>query len=260
MTIITLTTDWQGDDFYKGSVKGAILSHNIDALIVDITHQISPFNTAQAAFVLKNTFYHYPKGSVHILDINSEATSQNKHIAFRYNDHYFIGTDNGIFGLLLTDDNPQQAVIIEKFVPESCYTFPALYVFAPSAAFLSGGEPLEALGSPLPHLNKQMQLLPTINEAVIAGSVIYIDSYQNAITNISKELFEKIGKGRPFEILVQSYHYKINRINHTYNETTEGELLAIFNSLNLMEIAINRGNVAELLNIEVHSNIRIKFM
>ena len=105
-----------------------------------------------------------------------------------------------------------------------------------------------------------MPLLASINESVIAGSVIYIDSYQNAITNISRELFEKIGKGRPFEILVQSYHYKINRINKTYNETSDGELLAIFNSVGLLEIAINRGKVAELLNIGLHSNIRVKFM
>jgi S-adenosylmethionine hydrolase len=135
----------------------------------------------------------------------------------------------------------------------------ALYVFAPTAAHLAGGKSLDELGSPLPRLNKQMPLLATISESVIAGSVVYIDSYQNAITNISRELFEKIGKGRPFDILVQSYHYKINRINKTYNETSDGELLAIFNSVGLLEIAINRGNVAELLNIGLHSNIRVKF-
>lgn len=259
MAIITLTTDWRNDDFYKGSVTGAILSGCNDARIVDITHQVSPFSSTQAAFILKNVFSHYPKGSVHILDVNSEASEQHKHIAFKYRDHYFVGTDNGSFGLLLIDDNPEEAVIIEKFVPDTCFTFPALYVFAPTAAYLASGKSLNELGSPLSGLNKQMPLLASINDSVIAGSVIYIDSYQNAITNISEELFEKIGKGRPFEILVQSYHYKINRINTTYNETSDGELLAIFNSVGLLEIAINRGNVAELLNIGLHSNVRVKF-
>jgi S-adenosylmethionine hydrolase len=260
MAVITLTTDWHGDDFYKGSVKGVIISNCSEARIVDITHQIGPFNMAQAAFILKNTFNFYPRGSIHILDVNSEATEQHKHVAFQYNGHYFIGTDNGCFGLLLLDDLPEKIICIEKFVAETCFTFPSLYVFGPAAAHLANGNAFEELGSPLPQLNKQIPLLATINESVIAGSVIYIDSYQNAITNIPKELFTRIGKERPFEILVQSYHYKISKINRTYNETSEGELLAIFNSIGLLEIAINHGNVAELLNISLHSNIRVKFL
>jgi S-adenosylmethionine hydrolase len=259
MALITLTTDWRGDDYYLGSVKGMILSNNPNATIVDITHQIYPFNAAQAAFILRNSYKYYPKGTVHIIDVNSEASEHCSHVAFQYNNHFFIGADNGSFGLLLQDDEPEKIVKIEKFYNEGCFTFPALYVFAPAAALLSIQGDIDALGNALPKLNKQVALHPTIQESVIAGTVIYIDSYQNVITNISKELFERIGKGRKFEILVQSYHYKINRINKTYNETSSGELLALFNSAGLLEIAINRGNVAELLNLGMNSNVRIKF-
>jgi S-adenosyl-L-methionine hydrolase (adenosine-forming) len=258
MAIITLTTDWKSNDFYVGAVKGAILSAYAQAQVIDINHQVSAFNTAQAAFIVKNSFEYFPKGTVHVIDVNSEATIQTPYIALQYLDHFFIGTDNGGFGLICKD-NIQTIVKIEKFFDEKFQTFPALHVFAPAAAYLAAGNYITDLGQQLSDINRQTPLRATIDEAVIAGSVIYIDSYQNVITNISKELFDRVGRNRRFEILVQSNHYKINKINITYNETSNGELLAIFNSTGLLEIAINKGNIAELLNLGINSNVRIKF-
>jgi S-adenosylmethionine hydrolase len=258
MAIITLTTDWKSNDFYVGAVKGAILSAYADAQIIDINHQVATFNIAQAAFIIKNSFAYFPKGTVHIIDVNSEMTSQASYIALHYLDHYFIGTDNGGFGLICKD-NIQTIVRIEKFFDKEFQTFPALKVFAPAAAFLALGNKINELGASLSDINRQTPFRATIDEAVIVGSVIYIDSYQNVITNISKELFDRVGRNRKFEILVQSNHYRINKINLTYNETSNGELLAIFNSAALLEIAINKGNIAELLNLSINSNVRIKF-
>ena len=93
----------------------------------------------------------------------------------------------------------------------------------------------------------------------ITGSIIYIDSFMNAISNITRELFERVRKGREFEIYVQSKHYKITSINNFYHESTVGELLAIFNSAGLLEIAINNGSAARLLNLEINSTIRVEF-
>jgi hypothetical protein len=259
MAVITLTTDWQNDDFYSAAVKGTILAINPDVIITDISHKINLFNSAQAAFVLKNAFPYFPKGSIHILDVNSEANQNQNYIAFTYKKHFFIGCDNGSMGFILDEDNPDEIVRIDKLDDSISPTFPTLSVFAPAAAIISKTGSLAQLGSPLASLNKLMPLMPTISDSVIAGSVIYIDSYRNVITNIPKELFDRIGKGRDFEILAQSYHYRINRINKTYNETASGELLAIFNSAGLLEIAINLGNVADLLNLGIGSNIRIKF-
>jgi S-adenosylmethionine hydrolase len=106
---------------------------------------------------------------------------------------------------------------------------------------------------------KQVPMLPTIDESVINGSVIYIDSYKNAFTNINRELFDQIGKGRPFDIFVQSNHNRINRLNKRYGESSLGEMLALFNSIGLLEIAINGGNAADLLNLSINSSVRIKF-
>ena len=124
---------------------------------------------------------------------------------------------------------------------------------------MAGGNKIEELGIKIQDIERQTPLIPVIDEAIIAGSVIYIDSYNNLITNISKDLFEQVGRRRNFEILVQSNHYKIKKINKSYNETSSGELLALFNSAGLLEIAINKGNIAELLNLGTNANIRIKF-
>jgi S-adenosylmethionine hydrolase len=263
MAIVTLTTDWRQNDFYVGAVKGTILSLAPDAKVVDLNHQIPPFNISMAAFVVKNSYNYFPEGSIHIIDVSSEPADDQGFIAIQNNGHYFLCANNGIAGLLFQEE-PTTAVSIDKFStadvqsPTSITTFAGITVLAPAAAFLSSGDSIEHLG-PQTELIKQVPLRPAIDDSVISGSIIYIDSYQNTITNITRELFERIGKGRPFEILVQSNYYKIKRINKLYNETTPGELLALFNSLDLLEIAIYRGNAAELLNLSINSTVRIKF-
>lgn len=269
MPIVTLTTDWRQNDFYVGAVKGTILKHAPNASVIDLNHQIPPFNISMAAFVVKNAYNFFPEGSIHIIDVNSEPAEGGELVALKSHGHYFICANNGILGLLLQDE-PELTINIQLFNPAkendsssnstpALTTFIGLSVFAPAAAYLANGGKIEQLGPVATGIRKQIPLQPAIDESVISGSVIYIDSYQNAVTNITRELFERIGKGRAFEILVQSNYYKIKKINSYYNETSPGELLALFNSLDLLEIAIYQGNVAELINLGINSTIRIKF-
>ena len=255
MSLITLTTDWSSDDFYVSAVKGKILSKLPDVSIVDINHHIQRFNIAQAAFVLRHSYLNFPKATVHLIGVNSESTEKNPHIVILYNGHYFIGADNGIFGLLI-DSKPDEIV---KLVSNDNCTFPELSVFTDAAVHLIKGGKMSELGINTDYFYKKTSMLATIDSNAITGSIIYIDSYMNAITNISRELFERVGNGRSFEILVQTNHYKINKINKMYYESSVGELLAIFNSLDLIEIAMNKGNVAELLGLNLNSVVRIKF-
>ena len=255
MPVITLTTDWNKNDFYLGAVKGQIYNNYSDAIVVDITHQIKPFNIYQAAFILKNSYTFYPKGSVHILGVKTEAYKDQKYLAAEYDGHFFLGTDNGIFSLIFKDDDPVRYISIN----EERTSFPVLNVFSKVACKLIQGEKLEKLGVDVSKIERRVPLRATIEENVISGSVVYIDSFQNAITNVSKDLFDRVGNGKSFKIYVQSNHYVISKINQAYQETSVGELLAIFNSLDLLEIAINGGNAAELLNLDTNSSIRIKF-
>jgi len=256
MPIITLTTDWNTDDYYIGAVKGSIYSNCLNANIVDISHKIKPFNIFQAAFVLKNSYPLFPKGSVHVIGVKSDISKENKYLAAEFNDHYFLSADNGIFSLLFKDNDKVSYYEIENTEPT---TFPTLNIFSKLACKIINGTDIKSIGSKRDSIVRRVPLRATIEDNVVIGSIVYIDSFQNAITNISKDIFDRVGKGKAFKIFVQSNHYTISKINSSYQETSIGELLAIFNSINLLEIAINGGNAAELLNLDTNSSVRIKF-
>lgn len=258
MPVITLTSDWGFHDHYVAALKGRILELDNSLSVVDLNHNVTPFNIAQAAFIIRNSFPFFPAGTIHLICVNTEAQNGKSCLAVAAEGHFFILGNNGLPGLIFDEEQPLKAVSIEKFGP--CHsTFPELELFVPAACHIARTGKIEDLGKKIPQPDRQVPLRPTIDESVITGSVIYIDSYQNAITNISKSFMERIGKGRKFEIFIKSNHYRINRINLFYSETQVGELLAIFNSSGLLEIAINNGNAANLLGLSVGSAIRIKF-
>ena len=173
-----------------------------------------------------------------------------------YKKHYFIGTDNGIFGLMFGDP-PDRIIALNS--PKTMYSFTSFNVFADTACRLANGEQPEFLGNPVKEYQQRIPIRAAIEKNILTGTVIYIDSFRNAITNISEELFDRVGEGRDFEIFVQSNHYVIKKINQYYHETPAGEILALFNSVGLLEIAMNSGNAADLLGLSTNSSVRVKF-
>ncbi|MBI5219294.1 MAG: SAM-dependent chlorinase/fluorinase [Bacteroidia bacterium] len=265
MPTITLISDWKQSDFYIAAVKGKILSLYPQAVIVDISHQVDAFSIMQAAFIAKHSYRLFPQGSIHIIAVNHESDQLHPHILAKYDGHYFICADDGLLSLVF-DSEPEMVVRIEKdifSVEQHSFkftSFPALSVYTFAAAFIALGGSIEDMGAKLDGIYKLMALMPQIEGSAITGNVIYIDTYQNAITNISQDLFWQVGNGRKFEILLHSFYYKINKINNNYSETSDGELLAIFNSLGLLEIALKNGRAAEMLNLDINSSIRVKFL
>jgi len=256
MNFITLISDWNSSDYYIGAIKGRILSNCPQAQVIDVNHQISSYNLNQTAFVLKNSYKSFPKGSIHIIAVNCEAAKDMPFIAVLFDDHYFIGADNGVFYLFM-HGLPDKIIELEN--QEVVSSFPELEIFAAAASKLANGVSIDKLGTIKDKVYRQLPMLPSIEDSVIIGKVIYIDSYQNIITNVSKETFNHVGKNRNFIIYVQSKGNKISKINQTYNETPEGELLALFNSGGYLEIAIRKGKVAELFNLTTSSTVRIVF-
>ena len=138
-------------------------------------------------------------------------------------------------------------------------TFVSLRTFVDISFSIINGESPASIGEATKKYNSQIPLRPVIEKNLINGSVIYIDSFSNAITNISRETFDKIGAGKSFEVFIQSNHYRVDHISKTYAESESGELLVLFNSAELLEIAINHGSAADLLNLSINSTIRVKF-
>lgn len=257
MAIITITSDWGQKDHYTGAVKGGILTMMPEATIVDITHEIAPFDIQAASFVISNCYKNFPKGSIHIIGINTEASIETPHIAALYNGHYFIGADNGIFSLIC---NSKPDKIIELNIPQESdyFTFSARDVFVKVAVMIAKGEAIESMGIKKDFFKEALNLQPVIEANTIKGNIIYVDSYENVVTNISRELFREAGKNRKFVITFRS-GYEIDRISEAYNDVDEGEKLALFGSTGNLEIAINMGNASSLLGIKTRDFVRIEF-
>jgi hypothetical protein len=251
MPVVTLTTEWRPDDIYNGIIKGKLSSLSPDTAIVDNAGSIPVFNISQAAFIIRNTFEYYPEGSVHIICVHTEALKDQEYLAVKAKNHFFIGTDNGIFNLILNSE-PDEAVKIDNKGSQN-----ELDIFARTAAYLLSGKPLSEIGKPVVSICERIPLRATIDKDVIIGSIIFIDSYGNAISNITREVFLRVFGNRDYRILIQSNKNYTDNISISYSDVPIGEMLAKFNQLDLLEIAINGADVSELLSIEVGSVVRI---
>lgn len=276
MDIITLTTDFGEKDYFAGAVKGAIYSELSDVRIVDVSHSVSPFHISEAAYIIKNAYKSFPKGSIHIIGIDSELTPENKHLAVKLDEHYFICANNGILSLLASEIKPEK--IVEINIHDKIQTnFPVLDVFVKVACHLARGGTLEVIGKSIEHLKYLKQFEPIINteKNQIIGHVIYIDNYGNVITNVSKSLFENVGKGRDFTISARMVTFTevFDTYSHAINFTVEkekrgeedGRKLAVFNSAGYIELAIYKsnpstvGSASSLFGLEHRDTISIKF-
>lgn len=258
MHFVTLTSDWNKDDYYTGAIKGAILSSCKDVQVITLSNSVRSYSVSEAAFIVRNSCYHFPEGSVHIIAVGSEPSPDSQLLAAKIDGHYFLTADNGILGLL-GDAESSEVITLARNANKTGESFPSHTYFSKIACRIIHGEPFDTLGAPAKEYQKQIPLRATLDNNTITGTVIYIDSYGNAITNITRELFDRFGKEREFTIFVQSKHYKISRLNKYYSETTGGDLLAIFNSIDLLEIAIRNGSAHDLLNLNTDSTIRVEF-
>lgn len=258
MAIITLTTDLGYKDFYQAALKGSILTILPTVNIIDITHNIAAFNIPQAAFVLKNAFHYFPKNTVHLIGIDSVYNERTRYLAVKYKDHYFVGSDNGIFSLMFGEEQPQEMVELNIMQDLKFLHFPLTDIFAKAACHIANGGTLSEIGIPVLGLEEKMNLHPVIEKDTIRGSVIYIDSFQNVITNISKELFSKVQQNRAFTLYFRKSE-SISQLSWHYNEVPEGEKLCLFGISNHLEIAINKGNANGLLGLHLGDIVRVEF-
>jgi S-adenosylmethionine hydrolase len=251
MPVITLTTEWRPDDFYNGIIKGKLCALSPETAIVDNASGIPVFNISHASFVIRNTYHHYPEGSVHIICVHSEGNEGRDHLIVKAKEHYFIGTDNGIFNLILNSLPDEVVKISYKDI------YDEIDLFAHAAADLIAGKKPNELGTVLKDFTEKVPLRATIDKDVITGSIIFIDSYGNAISNITREVFYRVFEKRDYRILIQSNKNYTDHISKRYSDEPVGELLARFNSLDLLEISINGANATELLSLSIGSVVRV---
>lgn len=254
MAIITLTTDFGTKDYFLPAIKGAILSAAPQARLIDITHEIAPYDIVQAAFIFKNCWRRFPKGSIHLVSVNNYYSKDSRFIAFEQEGHFFIGPDNGLFSLVF-ESNPAPVFMLP--MPEEL-PIPIQDLYAQTIGHLAKSQPLEDYGISIPALNQRITFHPVTSAHQIKGSIIYIDHYENAITNISATLFDRIGQKRPFALFFKR-HDPIERLSIDFHEVPIGEPLCRINSVGFLEIAINMGKAASLLGLHEGDGIQIDF-
>jgi len=276
MAIITLTTDFGEKDHFAGAIKGATYSELPDVKIVDISHSVSPFSIPEAAYIIQNAYSSFPKGTIHIIGIDSEINEENKHIVVKLDDHYFVCANNGIMSMICSEIAPEK--IVEINIHDKIETsFPVLDVFVKVACHIARGGTLEVIGKPIPSIKPIKNIIPFVNaeKNQIIGSVIYIDNYGNVVTNIKRKFFEDIQKGRSFEIYARNYKFK--KIFTKYSDIVnfdidddkrndEGKGLVVFNSSNYMEIAVYKsncitvGSASTLMGLDMMDTVTVNFI
>ena len=264
MAIITLTTDMGTKDHYVAVVKGAIMVQEPSAVVVDITHEIRPFHTSEAAYVVRNAYSAFPPGTIHIVGVNPEADRFTAHVVAQHNGHYFIGADNGIFPLVF-EGMPEEAYEITMKLDDDHAAFPTRTVFVKAACHLARGGRPETIGRKMGALKELFNIKPTVDERTIVGRVVYIDHYGNAMTNVRKQLFDAHRGGRAFRIHFGHSDDDLDQIHSTYGDVSNGVCMAFFNASGHLEIAVNKGvegsggGAARLLGLHENDAIRIEF-
>ena len=260
--LLTLTSDFGLRDAYVAAMKGTILAINPQVRMVDISHEITPHDVMEAAFVLSQAVPYFPPDTVHLVVVDPGVGTERHAVALRHGDHFFVGPDNGLFALLLKDHTPDELVVLDQpafwRVPDRCETFHGRDVFAPVAAHLAAGRTLEEVGTPIEALHPLRWALPIDDPQGIRGWIVHLDHFGNGVTNIPRALFEKLRDGRALKCYVGNAI--LNEVHPTYGTVETGEPLLLFGSSDFLEIAVNAGNAAHLLDIRKGTPINVVFL
>ena len=273
---IALLTDFGTSDAYVGVMKAVMARICPDARFIDITHEIPPQHVQQAALTLLGSYRYFAPGTIFLVVVDPGVGSTRKAIAVQAGGYSFVAPDNGVLSYVLAEhENP---IVVEltnpayRLFPVS-NTFHGRDIFAPAAAHLAAGVPLNRFGAKLDQIVQQPELLLQIDDSQIMGEVIYADHFGNLITSIgqfrwadgSLELMPRFSEAsatpitlRADQAVVTIQNRVINSIQQTYGEAKKGEVMALVGSSGFLEIAINQGNAAVELNIKPGTQVTLQ--
>ena len=274
MSIITLTSDYGTIDYRVAATKGRILSELPNATIVDITHDVQAYNLLQAAYIVRSAYSFYPKGTIHIIGVDSFFHKDRKNIIAKIDGHYFICADNGILSLIFFNIKPEELYEITvgaRF--DDNVNFTMIDIFVPMAIHIANGGVADVVGKKVEHIHENKIQRAIFNEAerIIVGEIMYIDNFGNAISNISKSFIMKtLSAFSSFELKFRSF--VMSKINNSYTDIVtdwskepeyHGNVSAIFNDHDLLEITVYKGSSSNgasgLLGLSVGERIFVEF-
>lgn len=260
--LITLLTDFGTQDTYVGTMKGVIASICPQAQVVDLTHEVPPQDIAAGAFLLDVSVDYFPKGTVHVAIVDPGVGTARKPIAIRTERAFFVGPDNGIFTLVLQRYRPAEAVCLDNpqyHLSEQSATFHGRDLFAPVAAHIANGIPLQNFGTAITRFQRLPLPRIRVDWQGIRATVVHIDRFGNALTNLTRADFEKwCRQWAVSEPLVQvAGESALLPIGRTYGDVPEGQPIALFGSSARLEVAVNRGSAAQRFRLKRGDTVRV---
>ena len=271
MPLITLTTDFGLQDAYVSALKAQLYNQLDRPEIVDVSHLIDPFHIIQAAYILGTVYRSFPQGSIHFVGIDFNQTPEQALIVAELNDHFFVCADNGFLSLLEPELKPTNAVVLNTSSnPNQVRAVEAI-------AHIHRGGALNVIGTPINTLKQLTQHVPFVHPQgnEIQGHVLYIDMFGNIVTNITKKLFQKVGRKRSFIIHARNHDFK--EVFNDYHEAIRydkpkaereegGKKLALFNQQGHLELAVFKGSpnygggASTLFGLSYLDPIRVAFI
>ena len=261
MQLVTLTTDWGYSDFFAGMVKGRLYSLIPEVQVVDITHGIEAFNRNKAAFVIRNACMGFPKGTIHIIDVDSYETKSNPYVVIKYNEQFFICSDNGIPSAVFYGEDIE-IYQISIFQDSNFYTFPSYNLFCLVAEQIAANKPLDEIGYQRTELAQYTKLQNSTYADKVEVLVSYIDSYGNAYLNLKYDEFEKLRNKRDIYVRLDGTPKRPLKVSMSYLDSVdsgEGGMALTVSATGFMEIALLHNSAERLLNLRVGKKVIIFF-
>jgi len=246
--VITLLTDFGTKDHYVASMKGVILKINPRCRLIDITHQVTPHDIQEGAFVLFNAYSYFPTGTIHLAVVDPGVGGLRKPVLLLTENYYFVGPDNGLFTMIAQKERVKQIIVLDKqkyHLSEISATFHGRDVFAPVAAHLSSGIKPMAFGHKIDSLEGLGFERPVIKEGRLMGEILHVDTFGNLVSNIDEGRLSQLIQGRSF--VIRAGRKTIDSLKRGYWEGKKGELIALFGSGGFLEISVREGNAQRAL-------------
>jgi S-adenosylmethionine hydrolase len=257
--LITLTTDFGLSDHFVGTMKGVILGIAPECTIVDISHDIAPFEILDGAFTIAQTYPYFPKGSIHVVVVDPGVGTARRPILVEAAGQFFIGPDNGVFSMIYDGQSPRVRAITNQkmFLPSVSRTFHGRDVFAPAAAHLASGAKPAQFGKTIADYAQLGLMKPQqTSRRVWGGTILKVDRFGNLITNLHIDHFPDL-RAKPFELSVGLR--RIYGLVSTFGECTPGEPCAIIGSSGYVEVVVNQASAAKALGCGAGAPVELTF-
>ncbi|MEN3186139.1 MAG: SAM-dependent chlorinase/fluorinase [Atribacterota bacterium] len=263
MSCVVLLTDWGHQSYYVGVVKGVISKINPHVTVIDLTHEIEPYNVREAMHILARAYRDFPSKSIFMGVVDSGVGTERKAIAIETSSGYFlVGPDNGMFTLIAIEDGVKKVIELSNstyfYTPNPSSTFHGRDIFAPVSAHLSSGVALEMLGVPLEKPVLLSCARAELCRDTIRGEVLFFDRFGNIETNIPAHLAEKASFAGSEVTLVLGQKTYLLRYTSTYGTEPRGTLTIHPDSSGFLEIAVTQGNARQLLQAQAGMEIMLR--